>query len=336
MLSGLVIACSSPDTNGPAAQDPATSYWHLVLNTHAITMSTVAPYDTVRLSATPLTALGTPLVGAPAVTFTTTDSSVRVSPTGILTAHAVDSDVKVIATLTYHNVRQADTAFITVTSDMPSSPFTTLLLQLMPGDSTTLASSGIFGPFAKTITIETLDAAGDTIPHAAVALRVSDTLQMTIPPTVINGTADLQLQFGTAQPGNVTLYASATIYGVTKSDSLKITLTNPLLAAFLVSEHTSAGSHTPAFTVSPSAVTVGPTGEIFWENATTDSLDVVFDDPSAAFDDPIFQEGGGNSGPIGTTDFIQLFPIIARQFIIPGTYHWRSLRLGVSGTITVQ
>src|SRR5690348_13021390 len=90
VLLGLVgvLGCGH-DTTGPAPRDPTTLLWQLDVNHQAVTLATVAPYDTVQLVATPRALGGAPLAGA-VVTYRTTDAtSVVVSPTGLVTARGV-------------------------------------------------------------------------------------------------------------------------------------------------------------------------------------------------------------------------------------------------------
>src|SRR5690242_15951235 len=53
-LLGLA-GCGSDRVDTQINPNPSTLYWALTLDQHAITLSTVSPYDTVRLTAIPRT-----------------------------------------------------------------------------------------------------------------------------------------------------------------------------------------------------------------------------------------------------------------------------------------
>jgi len=342
MLLGS-IACSSPDLNGPPSTDVSQLYWTLTLSAHAITMDTLPPYDTLQLTAIARNSAGTPLTGVPAPTFVTTDSSVRVSPTGLLTARAARSNVQVIASLTYQGIRLVDTAVINVTASAATPPtFHHLAFGLMTGDTATIAAprlfSGIYFPSSKTLQAEAQDVTGTSIPNALVALRVSDALQATVDATTSTGTADVFINMSTSRRGPVTVYGSATVYGVTMQDSVQLTVTNPLWALFSVTTQIPPGSQTSVFNILPAATTIGVGGVIWWVNGTTDSLDIVFDDPTAASADLSFLDTGGGdiAAWVGDPANLSFNDFRARQFLRAGTFPFHSVRTGVAGTITVQ
>ena len=73
-LALRALAACAQDPAAPALQsDPAKIFWSVTLDQRAITLSTVPPYDTLRITATPRNALGAPIAGAPAVVYTSTD-----------------------------------------------------------------------------------------------------------------------------------------------------------------------------------------------------------------------------------------------------------------------
>ena len=94
------------------------------------------PASTIQLTATALNANGEPLSGAGQATFSATDSSVTVSPSGLVTAHFVTQSggTKVVATMQQNNVTLTDTAFIRVTETAPAA-IATFSIQPAPGDS---------------------------------------------------------------------------------------------------------------------------------------------------------------------------------------------------------
>jgi hypothetical protein len=83
-------------------------------------------------------------------------------------------------------------------------------------------------------------------------------------------------------------------------------------------------------------------GVVWWNNATPDSLDIVFDDSTVAVADTgffgIYNSGGGNIPAYTGGDFAQLGPAVIRARMFPraGNFHFRSLKTGISGVVVVQ
>src|ERR1041385_5766589 len=100
-LGWSVFACGGDVVAPKPAPDPSHLYWALTLDHHAITLSTVAPYDTLQLVPTARAATGDPLPFAGAVIYTTSDPlSVEVSANGQLRAGAAGNGFRVTARLT--------------------------------------------------------------------------------------------------------------------------------------------------------------------------------------------------------------------------------------------
>jgi len=177
-LAGAV-ACSSPDLSGPPQ---GATVWALTLNAHAVTLDTMAPYDTLTLLATVRDAQGQPITRVQP-TFTSSDSSVRVSAAGVLQARRAVGRVRVIATVVDQGVRVADTAYVAVTARTTATPplvFDTLRLAVQSGDTAIPAPSGglldnfeIYAPVHEILDAVAQDGSGTRIPGALVALRAS-------------------------------------------------------------------------------------------------------------------------------------------------------------------
>lgn len=352
----LGTACSTPDLSGPSTVDPAQLPWDLSLNTHAITMSTVAPYDTLQLTAVTRTAAGDSLPEASAPTFTSSDSSVRVSSTGLLTARAVQSQVQIVASVVAHGVLVSDTALVNVTNEAQPPILEHLRVQLQPGDSAQVAAPenfyGVFFygsqgvAFYKTVLIGALDATGIQIPNALVEMSTSDTTQFQVSRRSLTGriTTETSYSFEVnahSQPGTVaTVYANATVYGITRTDSLRFLITNPLFYVFTVQKTPRVGNTTPVWTITTQDLPLGVGGWVWWNNPdSTAMLDIVFDDPTAAFPDSVaLNSGGGDIAPFQGAYFDWLpFPgVRSRQFRRAGDFHFHSDRTGVSGTVRVR
>jgi hypothetical protein len=216
------LSCSGDTVFGAQpVHDPSTIYWALTFNQHAVTMALTAPYDTVTLVATPRTPAGAPLTGLGAVTYTTLsgDSSVMVSPTGLVTARAVTNQTQVIATLTAQTYTLADTVDIQVTATLPASPVATFSVQPPPG----IRAQGFYSGNGNrqnyySIHVTALDAAGDTVCNQnGCTFQVYYTSSN---PELVN---IIDRQFGgetVNDTGHVTLTATALVYGKGMADSV--------------------------------------------------------------------------------------------------------------------
>lgn len=367
LLTGA--GCSSPDLIGPGTVSSTQLPWTLSLNTHAITLSTVAPYDTLQLTAVPRTVAGVALSDSPEVTWRAADSSVRVSSTGFLTARRRTTGVNVIATTVIQGVRLSDTAKVVVTNTSNPRKFAQIKLQLDPTDSAWIAlqPAGDFYwigyenlPNFKTVYFGVLDSTGAVIPSAPLELRLSNTVQAgmgffaDLGKLLTTDAFDFIYILQRAQTGvPFTVYASATVYGVTRQDSLQIEVRQPLWNRVQVVFSSIRVGEPKTLRVIPNyPVNIGVGGWVWFINSLrnprdsldTDSLDVVFDDPTAATPDLHpngLNSGGGNIAAIpggkGNNFFNPRPGARSRQFLRAGTFHWHStLQPGVSGTIVVR
>lgn len=352
------LGCSSPDFNGPFTIDLTQLPWALTLNAHAITMDTLAPYDTLQLTAVTRTIDGTALPNTVAPTFTSSDSSVRVSATGLLTARVPRTGVRIIATVLYNGVRASDTAVVNVTASANPPRLQHLQLQLQPGKDSTLGvlqtlESLYHGLDTKTVLVGAQDGTGARIPGALVTLRISDQLQGYFLTGLGSGgttsAASVRVAAHQAARMNVpfTVYASTTVYGVTMEDSLHLLVVEPAVVAYTIKKSVSTNGGASTYVLQPQAeFTIPVGGYVWWSNQTSsvDSLDIVFDDPSAVSPDDVYgpstaDPGGGNivpfpGGPLTTNNQFQF--IRTRRFLQAGQFHWTSTRTGLSGTVVVQ
>src|SRR5881394_859856 len=132
-VAGGMAGCGGVDPvasyAGPVT-DPTLLYTSLTVDHPAITMSTVAPYDALQLTATPRDALGNPMTGLPAPMYLSSDTTkVRVSADGMVTAVGTVIGVRVIATLVAGPVSHVDTALIDVTNTATPPKLASLSIQ---------------------------------------------------------------------------------------------------------------------------------------------------------------------------------------------------------------
>jgi len=352
----LVVTLGACNDVG-ASMDPAPSvdpYASLRLNVRGATMSTVAPYDTLQLSAVGLTASGAAIQGPDTVRYATNDTLVTVSPAGLVTArHATGAGrtTMVIATLHDHatDITHVDTAFIAVTSAVPASPMASFAIVRPAGDSTKLAvKDWIVSLPTATVAVSATAADGSDI-RSLLNIRFS-TSDSSIAKVSATG------EVTGMQRGMATIYATSTYYGVTKRDSVQYQILDPMLAwinAEMVPSKTQAGTFLRQY--APATITISTGGTVIFQTGDGElSMDVVFDDPSAAQPAPAWLTsivswigtGAGNIGPLPLITIngqfnpecndITLCTGGMRTFTQPGTYPYHSALFGTSGVIIVR
>jgi hypothetical protein len=373
LLGGL--NCSGdrgPDMTG-LVNDP---YGALRLNVHTVTLSTIAPYDTVQLVATPSTVSGAAFATTAVPTFTTKDTSLTVSATGLVRAHSVTSTntgTFVIATLTdsEHQVTHADTVYIVVTNTTPPTSLAAFDIKQTPGDS---AKIGVYTSQVAYLQdtlflVATGEDGSDLRPALASALAVrftsSDPTVASVTTTVLpkrptHPVAEVVGLVKGLQPGKVTITVSTAYYGVTKTDSIALTIGNPAIAVVYANTvPSSEGQYILTFV--PNNITVGIGGTVLFAQSFGQAsipMDVVFDDTTAAQPSPLpiavtqALNGAGNIGPLpppflitptsfslnpdcASDGYLTILCQAVRSFPRAGTYHYHSALYGSTGTIIV-
>jgi hypothetical protein len=354
-LSGIAL-CSlalAGCSDGSGVSGLSTNpYVTLQLNVRSAVMSTVAPYNTLQLTATPYLASGAVANDSIVATFKTKDTTLSITPDGLVTAHTKTPSTWIAVSLRdpARNITHIDTLFVTVTDQVPTSPMVTFSIHRPPGDSAKVAIyDAAVGLFQDTVRVAASAEDGtDLQPVLRVRYLVSDSAIATINPAsgVVTG----------MRPGEVVIWATTTYYGVTKTDSMRMTIGNPV-SATVYSEirpsATVAGEYVRVF--NPSTITIGVGGTILFSQAIRldgpdIGTDVVFDDPSAAQPSTLpvswLDTGTGNIGPLPSLtlngafnpDCFVSFSYCAgatRSFPVAGTYHYHSALYGTSGTIVV-
>jgi hypothetical protein len=200
----------------------------------------------------------------------------------------------------------------------------------------------------KKVIVQAVDSAGNRIPSSQVEVWTSDTSQLKanlLADKVITsfGTLALSSNQQFSHAGSVTVYAAATVYGVTLRDSLRIQITDPLIFIYTLKRLPSEAGAPPAFSLVPQGQPIAVGGYVWWNNSDStgvgDSLDIVFDDPTAASPDLVFlKTGGGNIAPFPGGNFVADMPNVvrSRRFLRAGTFRFHSARTGVSGEVVVR
>lgn len=331
MLLALGVAgCGGdPSVTPPPQQDPTTLFWQLTLDVRAATMSTVAPYDTLRITATPRTISGSPITDLPAPTYTSLDlDRAQVDSVGLV--HVIDAgdQIQVVASLKVDNILHADTLVLNVTNESPPT-MASFTIHPDVGDSAKTGATSNASVLPRAYTAD-----GTPIPDIAVYFTTSDPTTATIDRT----TGFLS----PIHPGHVDVYASTTTFGVTKVDTLPYTVGNPILLVLnIVQRVLSNGQTIPVF--DPDTALLGPGAFVLFGNQLGPATDVTFDDPTNVAQDDLYCSlaptlcGSGNIAPwmFDPTDPSGLSGIRVRQFHVPGTYTYHSELFGSTGVIVI-
>jgi len=369
------LACSGDGLQPkPAARaEPDSLYWTLEVDQHAVTLSTTSPYDTLTLTATPRNYRGEALAGFPASRYTSANPDrVLVSSQGKMTAVAPTGSepILVFATLTANNLKHEDTVWVRVVDDPSPRVLGSLSIHPIPPDSAKMAMNappaGTSGYFLDKL-VHAVDATGAPLDGLLVSFRSSDPLTASV--QIIDRSESRGGVWLNAQRvGTVTLYASATVFGVTKADTLPFRVGWPIVTQ-IKAEPMATGSLVNRF-MQP-AVRVGTGAVVFWGSQTAAATtDVVFADttdiaPLTAFaavdPDPLVTRGGLSQDDIGAFcffldfifktgcanrgNFVLSVPdpslslvnhyMAARVFPVPGTYEYHSTTSGTSGRVIV-
>jgi plastocyanin len=330
-ILAAVLGCGSDSVAPTPNTDVSRFYWSLTLDQHAINLSTVAPYDTVRIAATPREADGSALtdtdVAAP--TYRSTDPArVRVDADGLLHAVSIGQAVAVIATLQVGNITHTDTALVYVTNDAAPAAPAGFSIHPLPGVST-IGQANMLSNFTFAFggtTVVPHDSAGNPITGLGIYFESSDTTVATISSTT--GALDGN------RPGQLSIIASTTAFGVVMADTIPFTITMPVSQLVGIAPPSTNVNGNLIF--DPSTVEIAAGGEIVWANYSLTPADIIFDDSTDVAEDILICFcGSGNVAPIvGDSTFGP--GIVVRRFPVPGTYDYHTTAPGgASGKIIV-
>ena len=223
-----LLACGS-DAAGPTPPTAQALFFSFAFQWPAVNLALTAPYDTAQLVAIPRTATGAVLTdtnGAPAVVhYTTTDSAVQVSATGLVTAHSVTAGARILARLTIGGITRTDTALVQVTNTPFPAPLATLSIHPNPNidEGGLVAAVGNINSFFSSVpyfaTIATGNPATDTICFGIYGCNYPFLVYYaSSDPTI--ATIDQSGTFLAQGVGHVIFTVSTIAYGVRKVDSL--------------------------------------------------------------------------------------------------------------------
>jgi hypothetical protein len=214
----LVAAAGCADDKVPTVVPPplATLAWALRNDVKA---ATIVVGGTQQISAAPVYVDGSAATGLPAPTYVSLDPrKATVDANGLVTGVSPTSGVQIVAALTVQGITYRDTSLVAVTTT--SMPLTQFTLETQGGDDPTVWNR-------RTIFLQATALSGTTpIPGVAVAFSTLDPNQVSI---YNYGGGMLSVDAGYAL-GPARIVATATVYGVTRTDTLVITSLLPTSA----------------------------------------------------------------------------------------------------------
>ena len=333
LLIGDVVGCSGDQTVGTTVANPSRAYWNLAVNHTAINLALTAPYDTVQLTATPLTGTGTPLAGAARISFQAADSTVTVTNTGLVTAHYVTTGLPttVLVSGTNQGVTLTDTILIQVAQTAPQSSIHTFSMQPIPGDSArrTIDSVSFSWPAI------TVDGVGDTLcGRGGCSLQVYYTSSNPLVATIDRNSGVVT----SIDTGHVVFTATMLAYGVTWRDSVRFELGPSLNYTEAIALDQLASTAMFRFGA-PKQLILGLGAVVMFWDKSPRLTDVVFDD-TAGVDSvtcPFLSAGptgtgnipsfGGDTTRIFSITYASANDLRCRRFTKTGVYHYHSTLL---------
>jgi plastocyanin len=343
---GALFGCN--DVIEPIRSNPADQLWDVRVEPKAITMSTVAPYDTITLRTIVINGVGDTVTDGLTVQYSpVSDTSIRIGADGVLQVRMPTSaqGTKIVARVTYKNVTRTDTALVVVTTNA-APPYLLDSIVLETIDAVTRQ------PTEPIVSVN-----GDIVRNVSLVSHVfgNGTEVTTVPRSYVSSNKSVLLVNpwnGGLTPklaGQARILATTTWYGKTYRTSLDISVVGPFFGRFLIQERIPRGSDTAVFVVNPGSVEVEPGAAVQWENQTSRPVEVIFDDPASAREltEPatitldrlcllagrlchVGKTAGNFSLSSGGGEGLDM-----RAFPNPGTYYFQ-VAPGVRGTIIVK
>lgn len=299
-LAGALIACSGDTAITHPNSDLENMLWRLQLSSKAITM---AVGETLQLTATPLTINGEVATTNAIPSFRSLDTMVMtVDSSGKVLAKDVSSSVlMLIATISSpeHKLTRADTAWVTITNDHQ------VIESFKIGSDADVFPIGVVRSFAARVT----DPSGDTLSDLQIRYWTDQPSLISIDP--ISGLARAR-NFGKAK-----VYATTTSYGVTRNDSVALTIEG--IEGQLVSAYYLLDPYRVVF--EPDTVRIKAGQSVTWKG--------VNECPGFTFEDPSQILPPENIA-------VKCFAEETRVFPVPGVYRYELDYYSQEGVIIVE
>lgn len=333
------LGCKSNGLDSPALSTDM-DVWDIRLNHQAILMSTIAPYDTVRLDIIGRNAKGIPIVHDGTVTFFTRSRNVYVDSSGVVRALQAIDEAWVIAEFVEGNIRYTDSARIRVVDTLSSSIAERLEIE----SAVTSHPAAVPFFFDIVLPFDTQVSSRVFLSDGTILLNPYVRYWSSNPTIATVGSYDGV--FRGLMPGkSVYVYAGATVFGHTVLDSVQINITNPTFVKVGTGACRSCAGSIREKRFSPSLIEIGVGGSVWFQSpADSSTYDIIFEDSLdlAVFStgdpllDMLFQEGLPElfgTGNVHTTDSLSG---AIRRFMRPGRYRYKSITLNSEGEILVR
>jgi hypothetical protein len=298
---------TSPGTDG------TTLFWSLTLDQHAVNLSTVSPYDTAHIVATPRTSDGNVYPNAPAVQYASSDlEHVQVSADGQLQAIAPGLSIPVVATMSVGNLTHSDTVMVDVVGDSAPPVLQSLSIHPVPPDSAIWGANALENlTFVGSRFVVAHDDAGNPLSGFSIYFHSSDTTIATID----RSTGELNGK----RPGQVTIIASTLAFGLARADTIPFTITLPAFMAISIAPP--PGTTETNITTSPSVASIAAGGTILFIDFNRYQISVTFPDPSVIAEDQLVCFCGSGNIDLWGADTVDINnDFRARSFPVAGTY----------------
>lgn len=338
----ITTACGGDSVNGPSTDGNPSAYWFLRLNHHFANLATVAPHNTIQLTATPQTLDGTTYQTELHSSFASTNQAVlQVDSTGLVTA--LQSGVAmIVATLKIDNIIHQDTITIGV-HDGPAPQVSRIAVELSPSwiypisrEASVMYTVTAFD--ANDDTVKVQNVGGNDVP---LDLITNCTVSNPLVGQCLGIRSGLQYVIAKAA-GKTTATFSSYIFGTAMSDSVELTVEQSLFVMITLGQvPITAGT---GITFSPASAVIAPGGVFLFVNSLSQPTDVIFEDST------VVKEANPDMGyyyfypPDGSGNIINLpvepdfgwEPKGARTIYEPGTYRYRNPETGATGVIIVK
>ncbi len=316
-------------------------YWELKADHRAVLLSMTQPYNSFQLTAKPYNvergeiSLDT-LREAPQTVWESADtSSVRVSQTGVITAEKVATRVNVYATMTIGEVTHRDTIWVGVTPTAPSTLDS--LVVSAPVGKNTVAAGGTL-----TLSTRVKLANGQLLTGIPVSYRVNNRW-------LAEFKSSSGVLSGLVPNDSIYVYATTTVYGVTRRDSVFLYTGLPIRAnaRAMTLEAVMSNNRDLVYIPRITDPLSAPGSSFIWYNSSGVApknatgfpaggmnIDIIFDHPEFA-EGYLPIPGYNEAGNILQLPYTGVNIAKFRKFNQPGE-HWYTVEpLGIRGKITI-
>lgn len=339
------IGCSGLDEVLTPPIASTTLYSRLDVNHHAILLSTVAPYDTVRLHTTPrnfdgeawrpnwmsAAAFDSLLAASPASYISQDSTKVKVSADGLVRAIAPTTGaatVRIVASRQIGNVTRADTVLVRAQNVV--NPQRIRTYRHRPADTLKVAIAT-----SLAIQLTAVDSHNVAIANVVTYVKTVDSTIVGVGPTPRKAQHNATALRGNANAGSTRIVSQAYIYGIAVADTFFV------IAGARLSKLINVKVFDPIldpvgaiFYGGFSQWVIGPGGVGNW-SVYADSVysppfpvDIIFDDPTVALAPDAVSSDSGNILNAWGNNF-------RRRFVIPGEHFFRVEPFGLRGSVIV-